>query len=278
MTDYYQLERQNYSFGFGSRLTPTVKLLLILNAAIFFFQLILPSASGPQILGTLGMVPSQFIHHGAFWQPLTGLLLHGNLWALLTDLLALWFFAPEVEFGLGGGKRLLFFYFGCGAVSNLIAALFAPSSVVPILGPAGAIFAILTAFAVLFPQRVITLLLFFVLPVQMKAKYLVLIFGLVEWLSLAEGKFNNIGAYAALAGIPLGFLIVRNRRAWESFTRGGLFVRFRRGSGDSAREKEEYMLRKIDPILEKIARKGLHSLTWREKRILRKAKTKIRPK
>ncbi len=275
MSDTHQVEGRNYFFGFGSQITRAIRFLLITNIAIFFVQLLL--WDDQRITQMFGMMPALFIHDLKLWQPLTTLFLHANLWQLLMDLLVLWFFAPDVEIALGGGIRFLSFYLFCGTSSNVIAAAIAPNAMFPVLGPAGAIFGILTAFAVLFPQRIITLLLFFVIPVQLKAKYLVMIFGLIAWLSLAEGKFMNVASYAGLSGIAIGYLYVRNRRGLEKFWNSKFFNRFRHSAVfGNKQEKEEYIRRKIDPILEKIARHGLHSLTWREKRILRKAKTKIK--
>ncbi len=271
MSDYYKLERQNYFFGFGRQITPAIKFLLISNVVVFFFQLLVNSASFAQYLG---MVPARFTGQLALWQPLTGLFLHASLWALLLDLLTLWFFAPDVEWALGSGRRFLVFYFSCGALSNITAAVLAPGAFVPILGPGGAILGVLTAFAVLFPDRVITLLLFFLIPVTMKARYLVMVFGLIEWFGLAEGQYADITRYASLAGIPIGFLLVRHRRKLESLSSQGWLAGLRKKLFGSPESREDYIRRRIDPILEKIAQKGLHSLTWRERRILRKAKTK----
>ena len=274
MTDYFQVERQNPFYGFGRQLTRTIRLLLVSNLTVFFFQLLL--WDNPQIVQILGMIPARFTQEWTLWQPVTGLFLHANLWQLLMDLLILWFFAPDVEMALGGGRRFFSFYVVCGGLSNIAAAILNPGSSLPILGPAGAMFGILSAFATLFPNRIVTLLLFFVIPFEIKAKFLVLIFGLIEWLSLAEGQFTNIASYAGLAGIAIGFFYVRNRRGLEVLWGRGIFSRWSRPLLGSPKDKEDYIRRKIDPILEKIARQGLQSLTWRERRILRRAKTKIK--
>ncbi len=260
-------ERPDFFYGFGRQLTFTVRVLLALQVLAFFLQLLL--ADIPGFTESMGLVPARVTRHLAFWQPVTSLFLHAGLLSLLMDSLVLWFFAPDVEFALGGGKRFVVFYLLCGALSNAVAVLFQPFSLSLAMGPSGAIFGVLTAFAVLFPQRIITLLLFFVIPVQLQAKYLVLIFGAIEWLVFVQGRFSQISSYATLAGIPLGYFLAKRPSllAWEWLKR--------HPGAAGRREKEDYIRRNIDPILEKIAKQGMHSLSWREKRVLKKAKGKL---
>ncbi len=277
MSDSGYQEKQGFLSGFGAQLTSAIKLLLILHVGVFFVQLLCSNSS--ILIGLFGMIPRQVFEKGWIWQPLTGLFLHASLWALLMNLLVLWFFAPEVEFGLGGGRNFLWFYFSCGVISNLVAALLGPQSTGAILGPGGAVFGILTAYAVLFPHRVITLLLFFVLPVQMKAKYLAVIFGGIEWFSLMEGRYTEAARYASLAGILVGYVLVKSRRGREFLPRAGLFSRMAlRVSNRIKKDREEYIRQQIDPILEKISRDGIQSLSWRERRVLKKAPRHIKPK
>ncbi len=263
MNDFDTSERRSYFDGFGQQLTPVIIALLLCNVGVYFLQLLLP---GNGFVALFGLIPAGVTQVGMFWQPLTGLFLHNGLWSLLMDLLVLWFFAPDVQLALGRGAKFILFYLVCGVSSNIVAVILAPSSGIPILGPGGAIFAILTAYGLLFPQRIVTLLLFFVLPLQIKAKFLVMIFGGIAWFGLMEGRYADIARYASLAGIPIGFVLVRSRYRWGALFRDG------QRTSRKVETREEYIRRRIDPILEKIAREGIHSLTWWEKRVLRKMK------
>ena len=117
----------------------------------------------------------------------------------------LWMFGPEVESVLGT-RRFTRFYFICGIGAALCSVLFYPPYTL-IMGASGAIFGLMVAFGMLFPERVITLLLFFVLPVNMKAKHLVLVFAGIELLfviSNVRGDF--VAHFAHLGGALCGYL------------------------------------------------------------------------
>jgi membrane associated rhomboid family serine protease len=178
-----------------------VKRLIVASVICFVAQAI----GGRRVDLTFSLVPALAVSHFYVWQFATYIFLHANLIHLLFNMFVLWMFGPEVEYVLGT-KRFTRFYFICGIGAGLCSALFySPYAV--IMGASGAIFGLMVAFGMLFPERVITLLLFFVLPVNMKAKHLVLIFAGIELLfviSNVRGDF--VAHFAHLGGALCGYL------------------------------------------------------------------------
>jgi hypothetical protein len=171
-----------------------------------------------------------------------------------------------------------------------------------IIGASAGAFGLVAAYASMFPDRVLTLLLFFVLPIRLSARTLLIIsFGLAA-LGMLKGWRSDDGiAHAAhMGGIicGLGYIhwIIRGRRSFDIerlFTvPWGLLKRLvgkrssrikvnQPSSGGASYEdmpSEEFISRQVDPILEKISTQGIHSLTDRERRILDKARSKITKK
>lgn len=142
---------------------------------------------------------------GGWWQPVTHAFLHGNLFHLMVNMVALWFTGPILEQLLGGWRYLLL-YFG-GIVAGGLLQTFANPESVDLVGASGAVCALLVGFATLLPRLEITALIFFVIPVRMKAAtlgWLVVVTSLLFWLFGIE---KEIGHLAHLGGAVAGFLI-----------------------------------------------------------------------
>ena len=192
-------------------LPPATQALLLANVAVFFLERLVGSA----LFGPLALWP---IGSGNFfpWQVLSYSFLHGSFEHLFFNMLGLWMFGSELE-RIWGEKRFLQFY----AASVLAAALAqlvvtaVMGSVYPTVGASGGLFGLLFAFAVMFPNRVI--LLFFVIP--MKARYLVLLYGLLE---LYQGVYvmnSGVAHFAHLGGMLGGLLMIRYWRGQLPFGR-----------------------------------------------------------
>jgi hypothetical protein len=147
------------------------------------------------------------------------------------------------------------------------------------MGASAAVLACVIAFATLFPEREITLLVFFVLPVTLKAKYLALIAVALDLAPLLSHEVTQVAHLAHLGGALLGYLYIkalgygptpRWLRWWQSATQA-LRARRRQPPGRPL-SHEEFIRQEIDPILDKISREGLQSLTRRERKILESAK------
>lgn len=262
------------SFGFGGRLTPLVRILLAVNAGIF-------------LLGTVadqffpftywfGLVPVEAAR-GAVWQLATYMFLHGGIWHLLLNCLALWIFGGEVESELGT-RRFARLYAIAGVGAGLCAVGLGWGLQVPVVGASGAIFGILIAYAMLFPYRPVTLLLFFVLPLTLQARWLVALYGVIEFLTLMQAGRGSLGHVAHLGGLLFGYIYMKwpmwmERRA----VRAGLRRREaeRRAAGRLADQRARIQ-GEIDSLLEKISREGMDSLTEDERRRLREASERMK--
>ena len=142
---------------------------------------------------------------GAWWQLISHAFLHGNLLHLLVNMVALWFTGPALEEVLGSGRYLVL-YFGGIVLGGLLQTLSSPSSI-DLVGASGAVCALLVGFATIFPRLEITALIFFVIPVRMKAAtlgWLVILGSVIFWLLGIE---KEIGHMAHLGGGIAGFLI-----------------------------------------------------------------------
>ncbi len=262
---YYE---RSYRIGFGGGLTQVVKYLLIINIAVFFLQKISPQDI---LVQWFGLSPQLAIFKFHIWQFFTYMFLHGGVMHIFFNMLFLWMFGCEVERTLGS-KEFLKLYFICGVGAGILHLIFSFNSTV--MGASGAIYGVMVAFAVLFPERVITLLLFFFLPVQLKAKYLVMIFVGISLLSL--GSNDGVAHFAHLGGAAIGFLYLK--LDWR-FDFLGNWIRQRRESSHAVtklkRNQAMHEIReRVDEILDKINEVGYDQLSEEEKRILQEASQK----
>ncbi len=186
-----------YRFSFGSGLTPVVKNLMILMGAVFLLQMIVSR----WINLYLGLVPLLVWEKYYVWQLVTYIFLHGGITHLLFNFLALWMFGGELESYWGSRKFLRYFLF-CGIGAGVCTVLFSPYQFIPVIGASGSIYGFLLAFGWLFPNRPIYIYFLFPIP----AKYMVIIFGLIELFSSAEGTGGGIAHLTHLGGILFGLI------------------------------------------------------------------------
>ena len=191
-------------------LPPATQALLLANVAMFFLGDLL----APGLLSPLALYP---IGAGFWpWQIVTYAFLHGNFNHLFFNMLGLWMFGGELEH-VWGQKRFLQFYAAsvvAAALTQLIVNALLGSNL-PTVGASGGLFGLLLAFAMLFPNR--TILLFFVIP--MKAKWLALLYGVLE---LYQGVYvmnSGVAHFAHLGGMLGGYLTLRYWRGQAPFGR-----------------------------------------------------------
>jgi len=184
-----------YRFSFGYGLTPIIKKLMIVMGAVFLLQMIMSS----HISFYLGLVPILVWKKYFLWQLATYIFLHGGITHLLFNLLALWMFGGELESYWGSRKFLRYFLF-CGIGAGICTVIFTPYQFIPVIGASGAIYGILLAFGWLFPNRLIYIYLLFPIP----AKYMVIIFGLIELFSSMEGTGGGVAHLTHLGGLLFG--------------------------------------------------------------------------
>ncbi len=147
-----------------------VGLLIALNCGVFLYQLLRPDFN--ETLLDLYGLSSEGVEQGAWWQLVTHAFLHGNIWHLLFNMAGLWFAGRIVERIMGTG-RFLALYIAC-AVAGGLAQLLLEGGRSLLLGASGAVCGVILAFATIFPEAQIVMLLFFVIPLRLRAKYLAL--------------------------------------------------------------------------------------------------------
>jgi membrane associated rhomboid family serine protease len=266
--------RDSFSFGFG--LTPWVKRLLIMNAAVFMLQMML----GPQLTMLLAFVPGDILTRP--WTVVTYMFAHGGFWHIFFNMLVLFFFGPPLE-ARWGSTEFAKYYFICGLGGAALSLTFAFHS--PIIGASAAVYGVMLAFAMNWPDSPIYI--WGILPI--KAKYLVAFLGVISIISMVGGGGGNIAHAAHLGGFVAGFLylkfagpgsgmrgfrrmmnrrhlkVVHDREPPREPVRTGPPPSRRRVGGTPDEEK---LLDELDRVLEKISTQGMSSLTPQERRLL----------
>ncbi len=186
-----------YRFSFGYGLTPVIKKLMITMGAVFLLQMVVSR----WMSFYLGLVPILVWKKYFLWQPFTYIFLHGGITHLLFNLLALWMFGGELE-GYWGSRKFLFYFLFCGIGAGVCTVLFSPYQFFPVIGASGAIYGILLAFGWLFPNRPIFIYFLFPIP----AKYMVILYGLIELFASMEGTGGGIAHLTHLGGLLFGLL------------------------------------------------------------------------
>ncbi len=293
-------------FGGFQFFPPVIKSLLLINAGVF----IILGLGGRMF--TLGGIPLEIffnyylglmpLGHGFYpWQLITYQFMHADFWHLLFNMFfGLWMFGMEVEH-LWGSKRFLTFYLLCGIVAGISQLVFAPlleplsvidraGAGIPTIGASGAVYGVLVAFAMMFPDRYI--FIYFLLPV--KAKYF--IFGLIALGVLSVGSQSAVANLAHLGGAVAGYVYIlfmtRRVPLQNLVDRLGWWLNSKRyrqpeqkqedvvdakvyDIKDRPKTEQEMNQMKIDEILDKISRGGYQSLTEEEKKILFEASKKL---
>lgn len=198
-----------YSFGPGP-LTAVIKAIVIANVVAFLVSLVFPA-----ITLTFGLRPADIFGRLHLWQPVTYMFLHAGIFHILFNMLGLWMFGVELE-RMWGSRFFLRYYFVCGVGAAMTTVLlsFVPGSFGAQLyysltiGASGAIYGILLAYALYFPNRPI--LLYFIFPIP--AKYFVAIMGAISLLSSMSGPGGGIAHTTHLGGLVAGYLYLKGGR------------------------------------------------------------------
>ena len=180
-----------------------IRNLIIANFVVFTLQLILRN----RLELIFGLVPTM-LFKGYVYQLITYMFLHGDFFHIIMNMYALWLFGSELEY-FWGTKEFYKYYFITGIGAGIIYSLFNYNSCIPVIGASGAVFGILLAYGMLFPER--ELFIIFPIPIRLKAKVFVLIIGGLELLYLLSGS-RGIAHLAHLGGIFIGFVYLRWKR------------------------------------------------------------------
>lgn len=196
--------------GFGPPVTPPViKQLIIANVAVFFAQML-----QPQLFSVMTASPSDFWQRGFLWQPFTYMWMHGGLGHILANMFSLWMFGSQVAL-VWGAQRFLRFYLLCGVGSGLLIVTYpwvpvllgatsAATLHYPTLGASGAIFGVLLAYSLTWPDR--TIMLIFP-PVAFRAIWLI---PLLFFMEIYFGP-PNVSHIGHLGGVLIGWLLLRGQ-------------------------------------------------------------------
>jgi len=188
-------------------MTPIVKKLLIISGAVFLLQAIVGYHMNP----IFGLVPVLVWHKYFLWQLGTYIFLHGDFFHLLFNLFALWMFGCELE-RYWGSRVFLKYFFITGIGAAICTVLITPNLIIPTIGMSGAIYGILLAYGWSFPNRLIYI--YFLFPI--KAKYFVMIFGVIELYASLGGTGGGISHITHLGGMVFGIIYLNYPGIWRS--------------------------------------------------------------
>jgi membrane associated rhomboid family serine protease len=252
-------------------LTRGLKALLIATGAVFVLQFL--PVIGPLLDRFCTLVAQSVFIKGEIWRLSSYMFMHSTagIFHLLFNMLALWMFGGELEERWGTRKFVtLYFLFGIGSALFSALYLFDPGMrFTPIIGASGAVMGLLTAFAIYNPERQI--LLFFVIPIR--AWIMVVGFAVVSLL-MAFTQGGGVAHLVHLGGIAVAFAYLKGWPAVEEKIdeyRELEREKTMRNRAEESASRKRYFDEKIDPILEKISKSGMASLTKEEKKLLGKA-------
>jgi membrane associated rhomboid family serine protease len=249
--------------------TEIVKFLILSNVTIFAVQ---------EIFGlrlffyeNFALIPATFFQ-GRIWQIVTYMFLHGGLGHIFFNMFALWMFGSMLE-RIWGPREFLKYYLLTGIAGGLSYALFNFGSPIPTVGASGAIYGLLVAYAVLFPDNVIYI--WFVLPI--KAKWFAIIFGVIEFVASFNAG-SQIAHLAHLGGMAAGYIYLKRGRITRGPSRRYKNWMDEREEANRRREEQnvDEIRREVDELLDKINRVGMNGLTRAEQKRLEKASRILR--
>ena len=196
-----------------SAIPNVIFVLLVANGIVFALQQLSPRF----LIINFGLWPAG-VSGSPFmpWQLITYGFLHGNLTHIMFNMFGLWMFGRELE-RMMGQKRFLTYYATCVIGAGLVQLIVAGSQggLYPTIGASGGVFGILLAYGMAFPNRMVMLMF---PPIPMKAKYMVILFGIMELYLGVSGSAPGVANFAHLGGMLFGFFLLRH---WMKSRRRG---------------------------------------------------------
>jgi membrane associated rhomboid family serine protease len=212
--------RFEYRFNWKREFSPAIRGLIVANSAIFAVMRIAAmftdGASDRWVAEWFGLIPILLLPAWPgfrLWTLATYLFIHAGFLHLLFNMFTLWMFGRDLE-PVWGRRRFLSYYFltgigagVCVALVNLLPRLWnRPQPDVVTVGASGAIFGILMACGLLFPDRQVWLI---PLPVMISMRMFVLIWGAIAFFSSLQGPGTGISHVAHLGGLVVGYIYIR---------------------------------------------------------------------
>jgi membrane associated rhomboid family serine protease len=240
--------------------------LVVANIIVFAVQMVLHTYD-PSFVRDYLALSQRGMREAYGWQFFTAMFLHDGQWDLLGNMLLLYLLGRDVE-SILGQRQFLILYFS-GIIAGELGHLFLMPLNCALYAAGGGVAAVLVAYATILPELELTSMVFFILPIRLKAKHLA--YG-VFIIALALIVFDRGGTVAhsayfggCIAGWFYSHLLGYGR---PSFLQR--MMRRRRAEADRLERMsaEEFIAGEIDPLLDKISRSGMNSLTRNERRKL----------
>ncbi|MHC5075488.1 MAG: rhomboid family intramembrane serine protease [Planctomycetota bacterium] len=266
--DYQPQDRSNPQMRFmNPKLPIVVKRLLLINVAAFLVSFFIPPVAN-LLFEWFSVYPISLGNSLQLWRLITYQFLHSTYYFghVLFNMLWLFFFGPILE-RLWGPRKFLTFYLICGAMGGIFYPFLVLVGWLPpgqLIGASGAILGIMAAVAILFPN--LRIYVWGIFPVKMFV--LALVCAVISIMTLIRpDQLSNAGGEAAhLAGMVTGAIYVISEK-WRT----GLKERFKTVNWQRKKTDQRILQVEVDRILKKVHENGIHSLTHKEKKVLKKA-------
>jgi len=255
----YQFQANPGQLSYKPQLfTDAIKLLVSVNFTIFFLQTI--SGKEHLLFDLFGLVPQAIWSDFMIWQPFTYLFFHGNIWHILINMFVLWMFGSELE-NSWGRKNFIKYYFITGIGAGMVTCLFNLQSNIPIVGASGAVYGILLAYGLSFPNR--TVYLYGLIPI--KSIWFVIAIGILAFLSSFQ-QMTQISHLTHISGMAIGYVFLKRRwrlnDIWFKIRKKTLEYRIQ--IEDVKQSKKKVLEKDINHILDKIQKVGFKGLSDQE--------------
>ena len=255
----FQFQSDPGQFSYKPALfTDAIKILVSVNFGIFLLQTI--ARTEGMFFPLFGLVPKLVWSEFMLWQPFTYLFFHGGIWHVLINMFVLWMFGSELE-RLWGKEHFLKFYFVTGVGAGLVTMIFGLNSMTPIVGASGAVYGVLLAYGLTYPNR--TVYLYGIIPI--KSLWFVIGIGVIAFMSSFD-NVSQISHLTHLSGMMIGYLMlkrpVRFNDLWFTIRKRTLEYKIKHE--EKKVSQHQAIEREIDRILDKINREGFENLTDEE--------------
>lgn len=278
---YYKRRQQTEGFY-------AVPTLIIINIFFFLIQVMTTQQGGVYSYSPVTealALNGNAIKNFQIWRIITYMFLHGGFWHIAINMWGVYLFGSMLEQRIGS-DRFLFLYFASGIAGAFLWLIFNIYTIIPCVGASGALFGVLVAAAMMFPNTMIMLL---IPPIPLKLKTFVIIYALIETFATVGSFGGNVAHLVHIGGLIAGYFYMRHAFPAETYDILKFFktknIRDKatssRRSSSKAAKKWKFTGSKsynLDEILDKISRSGINSLSQEEMDFLRKAREGMKNK
>ena len=254
----YQFQSHQTQFTWNPRrFTDAIKILIIINVGMYLLQII--TVLQLDMIRIFGLSAETI--WPLIWQPITYMFMHGGVWHVAINMFVLWMFGTELE-TIWGKNEFLKYYFVTGIGSGIIWLLFnIGGSNAILIGASGAIYGILMAYGLMFPNRIVYV--YFLFPV--KVKWFVIFIGAIAFFS-SMGTGSNISHLTHLSGMLIGYLYLRFSDRWRNimFIVRKKVVEMKSMQKDRNNQQKMKLQQEVDRLLDKANISGWESLSEEE--------------